>query len=297
MLSALLILTCCISAPPEVTISTDTINLGELIPFGASDPRAGIPMGFAPNPGLARKFLRDEVLAKIISAGFSTEDLQLPENILVRRLSRTIDNDQVMRAVRDAYVRQYPSANIEVLSVDVPALQIGTGNVDMFATIPPHSDPSAPLYVKVDLRGNSFVRTTYVRTLARVEVAQPVITRPISAQSRIQATDVEWKPTALQGTREVLTSLEGLDGMLAKRDLAAGTVLTSELLYMPVYVRRGDAVTVRATSGGVTISATMRAKDNGKFGESIIVEHLSGAGTTMARVIGPRTLEAIQGAK
>jgi flagella basal body P-ring formation protein FlgA len=101
----------------------------------------------------------------------------------------------------------------------------------------------------------------------------------------------------LQGSREVLTSLERMEGMVAKRDLEPGVVLSTELLYMPVYVNKGDAVTVKATSGGVTISATMRAKEAGKFGDSIVVEHLSGGGTTTARVIGPRTLEAFQGVK
>jgi flagella basal body P-ring formation protein FlgA len=297
MLSALLILTCCVSAPPEVTISTDSITLGELIPFGGSDPRSTISLGFAPNPGFARRFLKDEVLAKIIAAGFSTQDLQLPDTILVRRLSQTLDREQAMRVVRDAFVRQYPSGNIEVVSIDIPETQVGTGNVDMSASIPPHTDPSAPVYVKLDIRGNSFVRTLYVRTLARIEVPQPVIVRPVAAQSRIQPEDVEWKQTPLQGTRDVLASLDGIEGMVAKRDLDPGTVLSTDLLYMPVYVRKGDAVSVRATAGGVTVSATMRAKESGKFGESIVVEHLSGTGATTARIVGPRTLEAIQGAK
>jgi len=297
MLSALLILTCCLSAPPEVTISTDSITLGQVIPFGGSDPRATISLGYAPNPGLARRFLKDEVLAKIIAAGFSTTDLQLPDAMLVRRLSQTLDREQVMHAVRDAFVRQYPSGNIEILSIDVPTTQVGTGNVEVSASIPPHSDPSGPLYLKLDLRGSNFVRTLYVRTLARVEVPQPVISRPVQAQSRIQPEDVEWKRTPLQGTREVVASLDAIEGMVAKRDIEPGTILSADLFYMPIYVRKGDAVTVRATSGGVTVSATMRAKEAGKFGDSIMVEHLSGAGATTARIIGPRTLEAIQGAK
>ncbi len=85
--------------------------------------------------------------------------------------------------------------------------------------------------------------------------------------------------------------------MVAKQDLAPSGVLFMDLLYMPVYVRKGDAVTVRANAGGVTVSATMRAKEAGKFGDSIVVEHLSGNGIATARVIGPKTLEAIQGAK
>jgi len=297
MLSALLLLTCCLSAPPEVTISTDSITLGQVISFHGNDPRSAISLGYAPNPGLARRFQKDEVLAKILAAGFPTDDLQLPDAMLVRRLSQTLDREQVMRVVRDAFARQYPSGNIEILSIDVPTTQVGTGNVEMSASIPPHSDPSGPLFMKLDIRGSNFVRTLYVRTLARVEVPQPVIVRPVPAQSRIQHEDVQWKQTPLQGAHEVVASLDAIEGMVAKRDIDPGTVLSMDLFYMPIYVRKGDAVTVRATSGGVTVSATMRAKESGKFGESIVVEHLSGTGATTARIIGPRTLEAIQGAK
>ena len=84
--------------------------------------------------------------------------------------------------------------------------------------------------------------------------------------------------------------------MLAKRDLEPGQVLTTDLLYTPLYVHKGDSVTVNATAGSVTISATMRAKASGKFGDTIQVEHLSGEGTTTARVVGPRMLESL-GAK
>src|SRR6266446_143878 len=243
MLSALLLLTCCLSAPPEVTVSTDSITLGQVIPFRPSDPRSAISLAYAPNPGLARRFLKDELLAKITAGGLSTEDLQLPDAVLVRRLSQTLDHDQVMRVVRDAFVRQYPTGNIEILSIDVPTTQVGTGNVEMSATIPPHSDPSGPLYMKLDIRGNNFVRTLYVRTLARVEVPQPVIARPVPAQARIQREDVEWRQTPLQGTRQVVASLDAIEGMVAKRDIDTGTVLSTDLLYMPIYVKKGDAVT------------------------------------------------------
>jgi hypothetical protein len=87
----------------------------------------------------------------------------------------------------------------------------------MVASIPAHVDPSGPVYVKVDVRGDNFVRTLYVRTSARIETLQPVITHPIAAQSRIRQEDVEWKPMPLQGNHEGLTSLDRTEGMLAKQ--------------------------------------------------------------------------------
>jgi hypothetical protein len=38
----------------------------------------------------------------------------------------------------------------------------------------------------------------------------------------------------------------------------------------------------------------MRARAGGGLGDTIVVEHLSGPGTVTARVVGARTLEAIQ---
>jgi len=35
---------------------------------------------------------------------------------------------------------------------------------------------------------------------------------------------------------------------------------------MPLYVQKGDMVTVKASSGGITIAAMMRAKASGKYG-------------------------------
>jgi len=158
-------------------------------------------------------------------------------------------------------------------------------------------DPSGPVFVKLDVRGDSFARTLYIRTSVRIETMQPVIARQIPAQSRIRPEDVEWKSMPLQGNHEGLTSLARIEGMVAKRDLEPGIVLSTDLLYMPVYVNKGDAVTVKGISGGITVSATMRARESGKFGDSIVVEHLSGAGTATARIVGPKTLEVIQGAQ
>jgi flagella basal body P-ring formation protein FlgA len=297
MFAVLLIMSCCLSAPPEVTINTDSITLGQLVSFPPSDARSAIPLGYAPGPGLGRRFLKDELLARISSAGLPTDDLRLPDTILVHRQAQTLDRNDVLRAVRDGFIRQYASANVEITSIEVPEIQVGTGRVELFASLPPHADPGAPVFVKLEIRAGNTSRTTYIRTVARIETPQPVIVRPIAAQSRVLPEDVEWRNAPLQGARGVLNSLEPLDGMVAKRDLEPGTVLSADLFYAPIYVRKGDAVTVRATSGSVTVSATMRAKEAGKFGESIQVEHLSGSGTTTARVVGPRTLEALQGAK
>src|SRR4029079_13439599 len=125
---------------------------------------------------------------------------------------------------------------------------------------------------------------------ARIQVLQPVIRTRVAANSEIQAEQVEWTIAPLD-SQTVASSFEELKGMLAKRDLDPGQVLTTGLLYTPLYVHKGETVVVRAVSGAVAIAATMRAKSAGRLGETVTVEHLSGEGSVTARVVGPRTLE------
>jgi flagella basal body P-ring formation protein FlgA len=290
LISALL-LALTLSAPAEVTIDSDSITLGALIHFPSSDARASLPLGFAPNPGLSRRIAKYEITGKLTAAGMPLEDLQLPEYILVHRSAAGLDRDQVTRAILSAFTKQYPDANVEITSVELPAVQVGTGPLELSATLPPRVDLSNSIFVRVEIRGTSFSRNLFVRTNVSVEAEQPVLKNKIAAHSEIQPNDIEWKQTPVRG--EVV---EDAQGMLAKRDLEPGQVLTTDLLYTPLYVHKGDSVTVKATAGAVTISATMRAKASGKLGDTIQVEHLSGEGTAPAKVIGPRTLESL-GAK
>jgi flagella basal body P-ring formation protein FlgA len=289
-----LLLSCCLNAPLDVTVNSDTITAGAILPLPAADPRTAVNIGYAPNPGLARRIPRHEIVSKIQAAGFRADDLELPESILVRRHAETLNAEQVKQVVLDAFIRQFPGANIDLVSVETPAAQVGTGSVSMSASLPARFDPNLPVFVRIDVRGSGVARTVFARSVVRIEAMQPVLRTRIAANAEVRADDVEWKHSPIEGGGQVPASMDGLQGMLAKRDLDAGQVLKMDLLYMPLYVRKGESVTVKATSGGVTIAATMRAMAAGRLGDTITVQHLTGAGSTTARVIGPRTLEAIQ---
>jgi flagella basal body P-ring formation protein FlgA len=276
-----------LAAPADVTIDVDTITLGVLIPFPAGDPRAAIVLGYAPNPGLARRIPKSEIFSKLALAGKSADDLQLPDSILVHRRSAGLDQDRVTQAILDAFTKRFPGANIEITNVEIPAVQIGTGAVQILASLPARLDPDSSIFVRVDLRGTTFAKTVFVRTTVRIEAEQPVLKNKIAAHTEVQSGDIERRMMPLR----LGSAPEQVDGLLAKRDLEAGQVLTSDLLYLPLAVRKGDAVTVKAAAGTVTIVATMRAKSAGKLGETISVEHLSGEGSTLARIVGPRILE------
>jgi len=287
LISALL-LALTLSAPAEVTIDSETVTLGALIPFPSNDARAAVSLGYAPNPGLSRRIAKYEITGKLTAVGMPADDLQIPEYILVRRSAAGLDRNQVTRAILNAFTKQYPDANVEITSVELPAVQVGTGPLEISASLPPRVDLSNAVFVRVEIRGTSFSRNLFIRTNVNVEAEQPVLKNKIAAHSEIQPSDIERKLAPVRGA-----AVEDVQGLLAKRDLEPGQVLTADLLYTPLYVHKGDSVTVKATAGAVTIAATMRAKASGKFGDTIQVEHLSGEGTATAKVVGPRTLETL----
>jgi len=284
---AALLLISVLVVPSDITIDADTITLGSLAAFPAADARSSISFGYAPNAGLARRITKQEILNKIVAAGQSADDLQIPESVLVHRRAVGLDRDRVTRTILDAFTKRFPDANIEITGVDIPTVQLGTGAVDITASLPARFDPANAVFVRIDARGTSFSKTVFVRASVRVETGQPVLKNKIAAHGEIQANDIEWKMAPVRAD----ASTGKVDGMLAKRDLEPGQVVTDGLLYMPLFVHKGDSVTVKATAGAVTVAATMRAKASGKLGDTIAVEHISGEGSTMARIVGPRVLE------
>src|SRR5207249_1795473 len=114
-----------------------------------------VAMGYAPNPGLARRVPRHEIAARIQAAGLAADDLQFPESILVRRRSASLDDQQVRQAVMTAFIKQFPEANIEVASVDIPPTQVGTGAISISASLPQRFDPNQPVFVRLDIRSGS----------------------------------------------------------------------------------------------------------------------------------------------
>lgn len=292
MLLATLTLFCCLTAPGEVTVDQETLALGDLIRFPATDPRAAIALGRAPAPGLARKIARYEILSKLQLSGQSVDDLDLPEFVLVRRAAQQIDPDRVRALVLQQLQDRFPDSQVMLTRLDVPPVDVATGGVDLHASLPPGFDPSAPVFVRLEVRAPGYLRSVHARAEVRIESMQPVVLTAVRAHEEVREDQIEWRPMPLRKTVGAIQTAGEIRGLAAKRDLAAGQVLTGDLLYAPVLVHRGDLVTVKATAGGITIAATMKAKGSGRLGETVVVEHISGLGSVAARVTGPRTLAA-----
>ncbi len=129
---------------------------------------------------------------------------------------------------------------------------------------------------------------------ARVSIPASIVvaSRSLPRGILLRPDDVELRHA---GTAEehpnALYSLEQAIGRETSRAVAAGRILTTDAVQAPVYVRRGEIVTVYAHAAGIRIRTQGRARDEGSEGMLVAVESLDTREVFFARVCGVREVE------
>ncbi len=86
-------------------------------------------------------------------------------------------------------------------------------------------------------------------------------------------------------------------GMVVKRSIGVGTLLTPQLLEAPRLVRRGEQVTIIAESGGLEIRATGKALADGAHGDRIRVRNITSKKIIEAVVSEPGVVKVRTGSQ
>lgn len=77
--------------------------------------------------------------------------------------------------------------------------------------------------------------------------------------------------SATQAFNNIVTSMNTLDGMQARRVLRAGEAVRADDVRRPVLVTKGSTVTMTFDAPGVMLSATGKAMTEGGMGETVVV--------------------------
>lgn len=132
----------------------------------------------------------------------------------------------------------------------------------------------------------------YVTTTVSINGPALVAARPLGRGERITGTMVEARPVVVNASRRgIITDTESVEGMVVRRSVNAGSVLTPDLLEAPDAVSRGDHVIIRARSGYFSVQTRGKALANASVGEQVLVENLGSSRTVKASVTGPGQVE------
>lgn len=120
--------------------------------------------------------------------------------------------------------------------------------------------------------------TVYVAVAIETEAPVLILNRPIAHDAPLTPADVEVSARKLPGLSSgYLTDVAQLQGQSAKRDLAAGVILTPGMLQPTTLIRRGQQVTVLASVGGLEVRTEAIALSDGSANSRIRVKNLATA--------------------
>ncbi len=134
----------------------------------------------------------------------------------------------------------------------------------------------------------------------QVQLFQPVAvtTRPLARGEVIRKGDFKMVKRDLGALKMgYITDSEQPVGMVVKRRIGVGTLLTPQLLEPPRLIKRGEQVTIVAKSEGLEIRASGKALMDGARGERIRVRNIRSKKVVEALVVAPGVVEVRTGSQ
>ncbi|WP_206074330.1 flagellar basal body P-ring formation chaperone FlgA [Marinobacter fuscus] len=129
---------------------------------------------------------------------------------------------------------------------------------------------------------------------ARIEIHGPalVASRALARGERLTPQLVRTETVQINASRRgVITQAAQVSGMMVRRPVSAGTVLTPDLLEAPNAIERGDHVVITARSGSFSVSTRGKALASASVGEQVLVKNLRSERTVKARATRPGHVE------
>jgi flagella basal body P-ring formation protein FlgA len=81
-----------------------------------------------------------------------------------------------------------------------------------------------------------------------------------------------------------------IEGKVLKKDIAAGTIITYQMIDAPVLIQKGETVNIVAENGKLIVQTKGRALEKGKMGDSIRVKNTTSDREILGKVVDGSTV-------
>ncbi len=282
---------------PTATIASTLITLGEIAQIEGDEPSCqrarALTLGYAPEIGVPRLIRREAIWLALAAADFAPAQVRLeaPAEIVVYRAAQQIEAERIAEAVRQALIEaaDVKTGITRLQRLDLPGhVSVPAGQAKLRVTYNKQQNLLLPFTVVVEIAvdGQTVKRlplTAQLEVHARVAIAR----RHLAANERLNPdTDVSFEIRRLTGRlSDYLTEAQSLRGKSARRPVAAGQVLTADMFFNDLLVRRGDEVKIIAEGERVSITTRGEAQAAGRLGERIQVRNLQTKALLQGEVI------------
>lgn len=211
----------------------------------------------------------------------------IPKSVIVDTVKREIAADLVTGELTQAWQPLCADCKLEVEGLSLPKIQgVRDWSLKIKAELPRGSF-SVPVEI---VREDGSPAPAWVSGRLVTKRKVPVLKRMMSAQERLQSSDVVWEfrdtSFAVDGTPEE----DQIDGKKVKLGLRAGDILWSGSLEKEMAIRRGDPIVVKSGTGMWEVSVNAVAAQDASIGDVISLKQKNGAQLT-GMVVGQGEVE------
>ncbi len=272
-----------------VTVTGVVVRLSDI--FAGTDVAADIVVGRAPALGTKRTLGLHRLKSIARAHGLDWKPAGRHSRTVITRVARLIDIGEIEIALRRALTQHGLPENHQIelfnrqirvfAAIDAPApYEIGNVRFDAGS-----GRFSASLIVTDDSRIRRIVGLNG-RAYRIIEI--PVLSRPMRPGDVIQRVDVEWIAVRSDAaTRNAVVDLAEIVGQTPRRPLRAGAPIRRGDVRRPVVVARGSIVTLELRTRRMTLSAKVKAAEDGAKGQTIRLINTRSNRTIEGIVVGP----------
>lgn len=246
--------------------------------FAAAPP--DLVIGNAPRPGARRLFEPAELIRIARANSINVSDVG---PLCFERSTAPVDPELIKAAMRKSL--DTPLATIEVLAVSKYPAPQGELIFPRDSLTQPASGDSAVWNGYVDYDGGHFAVWAQVRLTvpqSRLVAVSDLKPGHIVEASDVRVEEVNEFPRRLAPIKTIEAAL----GLMARRALPAGTVVTAAMLEPPYDVERGQTVIAEIHSGGAVVKAEAKAESTGRRGETIALRNAKNGFLFRAQIAG-----------
>ena len=217
--------------------------------------------------------------------------LAVTANAGIANSGEAVQSQASIRNTVEAFLTQqikdkYPHHQIKVSRLD-PRLKLAACQTPLSGFLPAAAKLIGNTSVGVRCNGDT-PWTIYVPAFVKATHTVVVTTHPILRHSTISKDDIgleEHDITA--GTENYIDNPDDVLGMIAKRDLADSTPITSSMLNAPLLIHRGQQVIILAEGLGLEVRMGGIALMDGTEGQIVKAKNKLSNKTVEGRVIQP----------
>jgi flagellar basal body P-ring formation protein FlgA len=299
---SLLVITATATAA-TVTLKNKPVVEGESITFGDIFIGAGEKNDYviasAPTPGRSKSFKASSVAFVAKKHGLDWNPTSSIKRIVVVRLGQRIPQQHIEQELATALEMELQSNRFELsLSSRSGNIQVGLDESPMVAIESLSYNRlkdsfSAILLAPADAENPKRYKVTgkfYPQTMV------PVSTHLIRSGTKIREQDVKYKLVRSSTIgRDVILDIEQLIGRSPRRSVRSGVSFNMNNLGDPVTVSKGKLIAVLFKNGGIALTITGRALENGSEGDVIRVENTVSRKIIQAEVLNEQEVRIITG--